>query len=178
MTGLRETADHAELARLAEAATPGPWKGRQPPYSEGSTYIEAELPCINGLSAWFSVALVPAPSAEEAGYSDDAIDSGSNAAFIAAASPSTVLELLSEIAALRDERDEAIRLLERGQTRCSDFEHWKTVKAFLANQGAEPAPVKKERAWVCPQDNTPCPPECDSDDRRHCASVACKEQPA
>lgn len=51
------------------------------------------------------------------------------------------------------------------------------ARQALANQGAAPTPVKKERAWICPQDNTPCPPECDSDDRRHCASVACNEQP-
>lgn len=95
--------DHAELARLAEAATPGPWKGRQPAYSEGAAYIESELPCINGLSAWFSVAIVPAPSPEELGYSDGAIDSDANAAFIAAANPATVLALLAEIAALRAE---------------------------------------------------------------------------
>ena len=93
--------DHAELARLAEEATPGPWKGRQPAYSEGATYIESELPCINGLSAWFSVALVPTPSPEELGYSDGAIDSDANAAFIAAANPATVLALLAENAALR-----------------------------------------------------------------------------
>ncbi|NWE52585.1 hypothetical protein [Brevundimonas sp. P7753] len=57
---------------------------------------------------------------------------------------------------------------------------WREItkgRQALASQGADPTPVKKERAWICPQDNTPCPPECDSDDRRHCASVACNEQP-
>ncbi len=107
--------DLDKLEALAKAATQGPWKGRQPPYSEGATYIEAELPCINGLSAWFSVALVPAPSEEEVGYSDGAIDGCSNAAFIAAANPATILSLIAsarEAAAEIEKLKEAWKLCE------------------------------------------------------------------
>ena len=54
------------------------------------------------------MAIVPAPSPEELGYSDGAIDSDANAAFIAAANPATVLALLAEIAALRSRLDGAL----------------------------------------------------------------------
>ena len=81
----RETADHAELARLAEAATAGPWE----------TYPEAFSP---------RSFVIPTHHASD----DPAVGSvlsRQDAAFIAAANPATVLALLSEIAALRGERD-------------------------------------------------------------------------
>jgi len=77
----RETADHAELARLAEAATAGPWE----------TYPEAFSP---------RSFVIPTHHASD----DPAVGSvlsRQDAAFIAAANPATVLALLSEIAALR-----------------------------------------------------------------------------
>jgi|GEM_PF-6906389 len=93
--------DHAELARLAEAASGQEWRVASPPFAAGASYIQTELPCINGLAAWFSVALVPGPSPEETGYSEGALDADANAAFIAAANPATVLAPLAENAALR-----------------------------------------------------------------------------
>lgn len=153
--------DHAELARLAEAASE----------------------TLTG-SGWFFLGN----------------DVGSR--FINAMSPAVCFDLLSEIAALRGDltvsrddldqlqahfrqRDREANQAERQRDELLnawrddgiDLEDFGRIVARLANHGAAPTPVKKERAWICPQDNTPCPPECDSDDRRHCASVACNEQP-
>lgn len=239
---LASSGDHAELARLAEAATRGDWRAHIT--TKRSPEIYTNVPPPN------------TPNPKIAG----AILRKADARFIAAANPARVLSLLSEIAALRGERDrlrmavsksneeicqslgkalgypwfkddqanfpgstetdgvcvgdhvaesiadEASRRLTQAERqrdelrkaleRMASSEAFETPRVIdgplapemrarldyarqaIANQGADPAPVKKERAWICPQDNTPCPPECDSDDRRHCASVACKEQPA
>lgn len=99
----RETADHAELKRLAEAATPGRWTCK-----EGST----SYPECDDRDFW-SVVLSPAGreivQLNERGYhrEDDRVDYDFDAAFIAAANPATVLSLLSEIAALRGRAEEA-----------------------------------------------------------------------
>lgn len=183
--------DHAELARLAEAATPGPW----------FAWIKSRTLQIDTRGGDGRLpAIINWPGFDGNDMSHGA--SKANARFIAAANPATVLSLLSEIAALRamvenaadgsmGQTDKLLTMHERA-TQAErqrdellnawrddgiDLEDFGRIVARLANQGAEPAPVKKERAWICPQDNTPCPPECDSDDRRHCASVACREQP-
>ena len=94
--------DHAELARLAEAATPGEWRAwvtrrRQPEiYTDGG------------------------PEGQ-----NDKIASGvlrkEDAAFIAAANPAVVLDLLAEIAALRAENTEAERKLAEAVGRSDDL---------------------------------------------------------
>lgn len=85
----RETADHAELALLAEAATPGPWKAC------GTIYEHMNCEVRGG--------------AKGEGQAIAQVWDGPNAfrdgQFIAAANPAIVLALLSEIAALRGERD-------------------------------------------------------------------------
>ena len=84
----RETADHAELARLAEAATKGPWKAC------GTIYEHMNCEVRGG--------------AKGEGQAIAQVWDGPNAfrdgQFIAAANPAIVLALLSEIAALRGER--------------------------------------------------------------------------
>lgn len=89
--------DHAELARLAEAATKGPWVCK-----EGST----SYPECDDKDFW-SVVLSPAGKEivtlheRYASKSDDRGDYDFDAAFIAAANPATVLALIAEVAALR-----------------------------------------------------------------------------
>lgn len=85
----RETADHAELARLAEAATHKSWAA----FTDDS----GGRPHTNLVS--FDPTTDCALSISGAHKNDP------NVAFIAAANPATVLSLLSEIAALRGERD-------------------------------------------------------------------------
>lgn len=96
--------DHAELARLAEAATRGPWVCK-----EGST----SYPECDDKDFW-SVVLSPAGKEivtlheRYASKSDDRGDYDFDAAFIAAANPATVLALLAENAALRSRENELI----------------------------------------------------------------------
>ncbi|MFN7611460.1 MAG: hypothetical protein ACK5QX_11085 [bacterium] len=54
--------------------------------SFGRWIVERELPCINGLSAWFAICSVPEPDEQEIGYSEGACGSAEeNAKRIAAA---------------------------------------------------------------------------------------------
>lgn len=94
--------DHAELKRLAEEATPGPWTYRDMrPNTYGPAFVDA--------SDVQSLAIC----GDAVGRSDthgfclqvDADVRMANAAFIAAANPAVVLELLSEIEGLKAERD-------------------------------------------------------------------------
>ena len=85
---------HDELRKLAEAATPGPWDlGTKPQgkYTSGTIKKNGVEIAVTWAAAW-----------------NDDYDTGSlpykeNAAFIAAANPKTVLELLDEIAELEGE---------------------------------------------------------------------------
>lgn len=84
LAALASSGDHAELARLAEAATPGPWvsQGRYIGTPKHMSYV-GEVRDQNG--NW-----------------SDTTKSRSDAAFIAAANPATVLALIAEVAALND----------------------------------------------------------------------------
>ena len=146
----RETADHAELARLAEAATAGPWETSPEAFSPRSfvipTHHASDDPAVGSVL------------------------SRQDAAFIAAANPAAVLALLSEIAALRSaldvcntarlhwqevvvpalgdratqaerQRDEAVRLLRRivetPNAEYDDAAEADAIRDFLANQRAD-----------------------------------------
>lgn len=85
----RETADHAELVRLAEAATRGDWRAHIT--TKRSPEIYTNVPPPN------------TPNPKIAG----AILRKADARFIAAANPARVLSLLSEVAALRGALEEA-----------------------------------------------------------------------
>ena len=50
--------------------TPGKWRARQ--IREGIVAIESQLPCINGLAAWFTVATLYDPDEAERGMSEGA----------------------------------------------------------------------------------------------------------
>ena len=104
----RETADHAELTRLAEAATPGPWTvfdydcGDKPHYDHNGPCPSIQAPVDQ------DCAIVHWDGFKQEYWSSangDPRRIEANAAFIAAANPATVKNLLSEIAALRGERD-------------------------------------------------------------------------
>lgn len=96
--GQLKSGDHAELARLAEAATPGPWSYRDMrPNTYGPAFVdsaEVQSLAICGEAVGLS---------EAHGFCLQ-VDSEvrmANAAFIAAANPATVLALIAENAALR-----------------------------------------------------------------------------
>lgn len=81
--------DHAELKRLAEGATPGPWN------NSGRSVDDFDAECMMRME-WIAN-----------GAADDDDDLNANvendAAFIAAANPAVVLALLSEIEGLKAE---------------------------------------------------------------------------
>lgn len=94
---LASSGDHAELARLAEAATRGPWEA----CSTYDRYASVRLPngpnCRSGKKKLLTMARTL--------NSVSGAQAAADAAFIAAANPATVLALLAENAALRGERD-------------------------------------------------------------------------
>ena len=107
--GVTDMVDHAELARLAEAATPGPWTvfdydcGDKPHYDHNGPCPSIQAPVDQ------DCAIVHWDGFKQEYWSSangDPRRIEANAAFIAAANPATVLSLLSEIAALRVDRDE------------------------------------------------------------------------
>jgi hypothetical protein len=64
--------------------TPGKWRARR--VTENIVAIESELPCINGLAAWFTVATLYEPDEAEVGMSGGATASAmANAEFIVSA---------------------------------------------------------------------------------------------
>jgi hypothetical protein len=87
------------IERLPKGYTPGPWD-----VLSGDPYhIRKNLPCINGLSAWFTLAWVYPPDDQEIGYSDGALDDNvakANATLIALAP-----EMAEELARVTAERD-------------------------------------------------------------------------
>lgn len=86
---LASSGDHAELARLAEAATPGTWA-----VCPSSSWVV-------GAEGAGALCVMQEP------FLDRTADANvANAAFIAAANPATVLALIAENAALRGERNE------------------------------------------------------------------------
>lgn len=73
----------------AERHTPGPWRVERQRYPSTANFaIQTELPCINGLSAWCTLASCFLPDEAEVGYTDGALSAESaeaNARLIAAA---------------------------------------------------------------------------------------------
>ena len=102
--------DHAELARLAEAATAGPWM-----VSDTVVWCEEVVPvpvtvcCGNGLSSGECCGNGVEDCEWERTQGEVANAGSNDAAFIAAANPARVLALLAEIAALRGDVDAARR---------------------------------------------------------------------
>ena len=82
-----------ELKRLAEAATPGPWNTSP----GGCGIIGPDKQWLGGMNDWVCE------------YSEEMTQSENNAAFIAAANPAAVLELIRQrdelLAALKDARE-------------------------------------------------------------------------
>jgi hypothetical protein len=55
--------------------TPGPWRAERERWPSTPNFaIQAELPCINGLAAWLTLANVFIPDDTERGYTDDALN--------------------------------------------------------------------------------------------------------
>lgn len=100
------TADHTELARLAEAATPGPWFASDWDVDDGENLwtIEAREPEV--LSPGQSSIWPGGVRCKRIAQTEEGENPTEDAAFIAATNPATVLSLLSEIAALRGDLTE------------------------------------------------------------------------
>ena len=93
-----ETPDVAELRRLAEAATPGPWDFHRPHPAYRAYSIEQVMP--------------EGHLGEAVAVTEEGAVEG-NAAYIAAASPDVVLGLLDRLAHMREARDNARAEVER-----------------------------------------------------------------
>lgn len=93
--------DHAELARLAEAATPGPWSAADwgDDFGENKLAVQATEPEV--LSPGQSSIWPDGIRCLRVAETMDGERPAEDAAFIAAANPATVLALLAENAALR-----------------------------------------------------------------------------
>ena len=90
--------EHAELRRLAEAATPGPWK-HESQKDESGSYQTVQW-VMAGDPEWAHV-LVAEDHATVLHGPHVEIPAEANAAYIAAANPATILSLLDEIDRLR-----------------------------------------------------------------------------
>ena len=104
--------DTKELRRLAQAATPGPWK-LLPVGDKSKCFAVAD---INFLSVLTVV--------DECGTSFGAVYLDGDAKFIAAANPSAISELLDRLEAAEKERGDLLSLLKEAR---STLETWKDV---------------------------------------------------
>ena len=93
-----ETPDVAELRRLAENATPGPWDSYRPHPSYRAYAVDQ---------------VMPAGHLGEAVATTQDVNAEENAAYIAAASPDVVLALLDRLAHMTEARDNARAEVER-----------------------------------------------------------------
>ena len=107
--------DINELRRLTQAATPGPWWVNQDSLNHG---FECGVLEINAKD-WHALAgawgVTGAKPSEEG---------AANAAFIAAANPAAINELLYRLEAAEKERDDLLSLLKEAR---STLEMWKDV---------------------------------------------------
>lgn len=90
-----------ELKRLAEAATARGWRVRSVRY--GAQVVEAELMCMNGLRAWFTVAIVHARDDQEILMSEGALAVAKKDAALIAAARNHLPALLDELERRRKE---------------------------------------------------------------------------
>ncbi|HHN2098504.1 TPA: ead/Ea22-like family protein [Pseudomonas aeruginosa] len=126
--------DHAELRRLAEAATPGPWTLYVPEDYQGPE----ELPGY-GVECAEGRAIVWGALEPETGCQFDR-----DAEFIAAANPKTVLALLDEIDGLKAEKD-ALRgalqaVVDDPTWRSNDNTLWPKIIKAMNQPGATSSP--------------------------------------
>ena len=128
-TARHETPDLAELRRLAEAATPGPWTFEAPKRFE--VHIERELCRCSGVGdeyefvsetadghvhLWHESHIIYAGEEVVAGnydYEDGGIIERRDRDYIAAANPATVLGLLDRLTHMTEARDNARAEVER-----------------------------------------------------------------
>ena len=126
--------DHAELRRLAKAATPGPWTLYAPEDYQGPE----ELPGY-GVECAEGRAIVWGALEPETGCQFDR-----DAEFIAAANPKTVLALLDEIDGLKAEKD-ALRgalqaVVDDPTWRSNDNTLWPKIIKAMNQPGATSSP--------------------------------------
>ena len=104
-----ETPDVAELRRLAENATPGPWDSYRPRPSYRAYAVDQ---------------VMPAGHLGEAVATTQDVNAEENAAYIAAASPDVVLGLLDRLAHMTEARDNARAEVERLTGRVELVREW------------------------------------------------------
>ncbi|HBN9649616.1 TPA: ead/Ea22-like family protein [Pseudomonas aeruginosa] len=126
--------DHAELRRLAKAATPGPWTLYAPEDYQGPE----ELPGY-GVECAEGRAIVWGALEPETGCQFDR-----DAEFIAAANPKTILALLDEIDRLKAEND-ALRgalqaVVDDPTWRSNDNTLWPKIIKAMNQPGATSSP--------------------------------------
>lgn len=104
-----------ELKRLAEAATPGPWKSQLSSVKKGSRNIASNI-----------------HAGESLPIGEDVKRGQTNAAYIAAANPAVILELIAERDALR-EILEGVLKFDRGTSGRIIIEGWQeeVIRAAL-----------------------------------------------
>lgn len=109
---MTELTDEAVKA-LLDGATPGPWEKMLG--SHGRNKICATYPCINGLSALFTIADVNVPGESERGYTDDAFNPGVAEAntYLIAAAPRLARTVIALHAQLADAKAAQALVVER-----------------------------------------------------------------
>lgn len=112
--------DYQKLRRLAEAATPGPWRTYRESDFDG-IMIESDSKCICAFDTWEH-----RPDEREP-----------DAAFIAAANPTTVLALLDDNEALRKQLDIATELLDSRNKQLAAAQAEVDVLRAAVKHGAE-----------------------------------------
>jgi len=154
-------ADHAELARLAEAATQGEWRAADWDADDGENLwtieaIEPEVLAPGQSSIW-----PEGVRCKRIAQTEEGENPTEDAAFIAAANPATVLALLSEIAALRGEleasREEADRLayncddarLVSAENRATQAERQRDELRKALEEISETAQISRARHVAC-----------------------------
>ena len=106
------TIDTNELRRLAQAATPGPWK-LLPVGDRAKRFAVADINFLSVLTVVY-----------ECGTNFGAVYLDGDAKFIAAANPAAINELLDRLEAAEKERDALLSLLKEAR---STLEMWKDV---------------------------------------------------
>ena len=105
-----------ELRKLAEAATPGPWNTSP----GGCGIIGPDKQWLGGMNDWVCE------------YSEEMTQSENNAAFIAAANPAAILDMIAEVESLRDQVNGLTGSLERAEKALKEAQEQQPVLCHAA----------------------------------------------
>ena len=119
-----------ELEKAARAATPGPWAAKRWNDDDADTY---------GWNITVNGYLLPLCEME----TDKPEECDANAAYIAAANPSAILELLAERDALKAENERLTNCLKKANDQTEDFER----RWYLADMELDRIRAMEPVAW-------------------------------